>query len=115
MVVCLIDIGRICGILLLICMLMLHEKTCLDPNRISCSELQNVVDSCDLFQVDSKGFFFTWARHGARSYVECKLDRALVEKEGLNFWYAVAVLLYLYITWPQSFVVMFAKRFSFRF
>lgn len=42
-------------------------------------------DVADLRAVDTIGYFYTCARKGARSFVQCKLDRSFVYDCCLDF------------------------------
>lgn len=64
----------------------LHKKTGVLPLRISCSEFKVVMYSCNFIKLDTNGSFFTWAKRGAHSYVECHLDRVFVNKLDSEFW-----------------------------
>lgn len=53
-----------------------HEKTGLAPYSISCLEFCQAIDAANLIEVNTRGAFFTWARMGAMSFVESKLDKS---------------------------------------
>lgn len=44
------------------------------------------MDSCNFMQIDTKGTFYNWARHGIHCFVENKLDRVLCNDETASYW-----------------------------
>ncbi|WCJ18474.1 Retrovirus-related Pol polyprotein from type-1 retrotransposable element R2 [Euphorbia peplus] len=64
-----------------------QEKTGRPPNRRSCSEFHNFIDTGDFFNVETAGSLYTWTNgQFGSSHVECRLDRALVTSSLLDFW-----------------------------
>lgn len=46
---------------------------------------QEVLDDCDLYDIDLKGYPYTWERgRGTDSWVEIRLDRAVADRTFMN-------------------------------
>lgn len=67
-----------------------REKIGLSHSQVSCEDFANVVSSLSIHSIETQGSFYTWSQKGARSYVECKLDRSFYSASCLDFWDVVS-------------------------
>lgn len=72
-----------------------YELISLAPYHVTLDKFAATIENADLLPIDTKGSIFTWARRGALSFFEGKLDRFFDSSTCLDFWNVVSCTAFL--------------------